>query len=1164
MVIDIQSLQTNSRYRGIGRALREILKHLEKGRNPELNVFLLFDASKELNKKDRLLIEDLGFKLIHFEPLIDATAPKDTLDEVSELIKSFVVRSVCADVYIGPNVFEGLLESYYPRPVEGVYNAAFFYDAIPLQFPEVYLPNSNTQTWYSEQIKILHEYDILFTFTESSRKECIQLMKVEPEKVHNIQAGFPSEIPTIVSLEKSREDFNFLYFGAFDYRKNVKLAIESHAKIFTNNKLKSKLILAGHVSNYQHEIKPLLDLARKLKVTNNIEFHLDVDELKLDNLYRQADVYIQTSMAEGLGLGLMDAASYKIPSIALDIASAREVLGDGQHLFKNEIDSCSSAMLKMYSDSSFRNSTMEVQKKRTKEFNWKDAVARLLDKFDPIKQELSGHPQFLAREEYKILINKIKNHRMLTSHSKNPLAFIISRNFANIIDNNWKTKYEIKSQIDVLEIQGHFSGSYSLSILNREFTESLEMTVKNCIPVEISYDSHQDEFFEIDKNANSKRFEISCMTRNVYPPIAHDMTGKWNFYHCFNWEETEFPEKYVMEFNYFLDGVTCASAEVQKSLIDSGVFIPTRVVPLSRPIESLTKSSHNSSKNLSNFVFLHSSSCFPRKGVDVLIRSFESEFSEDQDVYLVIKTFPNPHQNVNEMLSEIKNNNVRSRIKVIDHDMTSSEIVELYGDADCLVQPSRGEGFGLPIFEAQSLGLKVIATKWGGHTDFYLDQNKYGVEYSMDYSDSHVSTGTSLWAEPEASSLQAQMRKIYSEGKYPLEPKISDNTWTVSAQKHVDFMSQVMSTGRPKLRIAVLSTWRTKCGIAEYTQDLIRNFGEVETKVFSPFAPETLINNTEIEFSRCWSPHFGTLKQLITELEEYRPSVIVVQYNLGFFSTEQFKELIDSNLYAVKIIEIHSMRDNSGNLHKNFLEIQNLFGKVDRVLVHSLKDLNYLHEIGLSKQAVLFQHPLPNYGHTVKHAKISPGNDLIIGTSGFSLPNKGHLELIDAIRIVSSKGYNVRLRLFTPEHPDPSSKKYLSQVKKQVNKSRDSRIYLDDQFNIESELISNLASCDLLVYPHQLTGESASGAVQHGISSGRPVLVTPSQIFDELNQCVYRTEGFDANEIANSVIDLISKMASNRLSKDKEAASNVRLNQNSFQKSSARLLGICRGLLNSI
>ena len=52
----------------------------------------------------------------------------------------------------------------------------------------------------------------------------------------------------------------------------------------------------------------------------------------------------------------------------------------------------------------------------------------------------------------------------------------------------------------------------------------------------------------------------------------------------------------------------------------------------------------------------------------------------------------------------------------------------LYRAADCFVLPTRGEGFGRPLLEAMAAGVPVIATRWGGHTDFLDDQHAYLVE----------------------------------------------------------------------------------------------------------------------------------------------------------------------------------------------------------------------------------------------------------------------------------------------------------------------------------------------------------------------------------------------------------------------------------------------------
>jgi glycosyltransferase involved in cell wall biosynthesis len=56
-----------------------------------------------------------------------------------------------------------------------------------------------------------------------------------------------------------------------------------------------------------------------------------------------------------------------------------------------------------------------------------------------------------------------------------------------------------------------------------------------------------------------------------------------------------------------------------------------------------------------------------------------------------------------------------------------SDIPRLYAAVDCFVLPTRGEGWGLPIFEAMAMGLPVIATNWSGQVDFMNENNAFPI-----------------------------------------------------------------------------------------------------------------------------------------------------------------------------------------------------------------------------------------------------------------------------------------------------------------------------------------------------------------------------------------------------------------------------------------------------
>ncbi len=113
---------------------------------------------------------------------------------------------------------------------------------------------------------------------------------------------------------------------------------------------------------------------------------------------------------------------------------------------------------------------------------------------------------------------------------------------------------------------------------------------------------------------------------------------------------------------------------------------------------------------LKGFTFLHISSAFPRKGVDVLLEAYFDAFDSRSDVSLILKTFPNPHNEVEGILERLRAGHPNPPdVRWIDRDLEDREIEALYGLADCYVHPARGEGFGLPVAEAMAAGVPVIS-----------------------------------------------------------------------------------------------------------------------------------------------------------------------------------------------------------------------------------------------------------------------------------------------------------------------------------------------------------------------------------------------------------------------------------------------------------------------
>ena len=99
-------------------------------------------------------------------------------------------------------------------------------------------------------------------------------------------------------------------------------------------------------------------------------------------------------------------------------------------------------------------------------------------------------------------------------------------------------------------------------------------------------------------------------------------------------------------------------------------------------------------------------------------------------------------------------------VRVIPRDRPQRLLPALYASFDCLVQPSRGEGWGRPHAEAMSMGLPVIATNWSGTTAFLTEANGYPLRYEGLEPVKEGAFKGHLWATPSTADLRRLLRHV--------------------------------------------------------------------------------------------------------------------------------------------------------------------------------------------------------------------------------------------------------------------------------------------------------------------------------------------------------------------------------------------------------------------
>jgi len=139
------------------------------------------------------------------------------------------------------------------------------------------------------------------------------------------------------------------------------------------------------------------------------------------------------------------------------------------------------------------------------------------------------------------------------------------------------------------------------------------------------------------------------------------------------------------------------------------------------------------------------------------------------------------------------------------------------------------------------------------------------------------------------------------------------------------------------------------------------------------------------------------------------------------------------------------------------------------------------------------------------------------------LPHKGIDELIDAMRHLQRRGLEPQLALYTPSVDDARSTAAAATCRARIEDyGLAGCVTLDTAHHPEEALIARLAAADLIVFPYQHTGESASGAARLALAAGRPVATTPLPIFADIAPVSATLPGTTPVDLAEGIARLFA------------------------------------------
>mgnify|MGYP002021956933 CR=1 FL=1 len=169
-------------------------------------------------------------------------------------------------------------------------------------------------------------------------------------------------------------------------------------------------------------------------------------------------------------------------------------------------------------------------------------------------------------------------------------------------------------------------------------------------------------------------------------------------------------------------------------------------------------------------------------------------FKDDPDVGIVIKTNLGRMSVIDRKDTLIVLRKLLSEVRTGDYPkfylshgmMTTEELSAFYRSPDLqvLVSFTRGEGYGLPLLEAASSALPVMATGWSGHMDFLGNIKFSSFNYDLidvhpDRIDNDIFVQGSKWAHPQEDDVKKKLLKIKKSYQIPTE-------WAKNGSKYIN------------------------------------------------------------------------------------------------------------------------------------------------------------------------------------------------------------------------------------------------------------------------------------------------------------------------------------------------------------------------------------------
>lgn len=395
IAIDIQGMQTESRFRGIGRYIGSLLDAFSEV-SAEHEVFLVVNASfpeSVMELRERFSRPNSNFHIVQWHRTGTAdhhTAEAEVASAASRSLFLAFIDELKPDLFLCSSIFEGYLNTAITavpkRNQRNYIYAAIIYDLIPFRMASVYLQDENYAVFYRKKLAELHNLDLCLTISDFSKSDIVDSKLTGESSTTNISAGRdPCFQPMRFDENHTGRLFKkfhitkpyLLYVGGSDARKNLPRMINAFATIDSESLSTFQLAIVGKLPNGD-ELMQIANDAGLNEEHIRLLSHVTDDELA--HLYNKSRAVIAPSLYEGFGLTVLEAMACGTPVICSNTTSLTEVVDNPKATFDPlDTEEMAARISTVLNDQPYRTALIKTGLENARLFTWELSANHLLE-----------------------------------------------------------------------------------------------------------------------------------------------------------------------------------------------------------------------------------------------------------------------------------------------------------------------------------------------------------------------------------------------------------------------------------------------------------------------------------------------------------------------------------------------------------------------------------------------------------------------------------------------------------------------------------------------------------------------------------------------------------------------------------------------------------------